>query len=271
MSLLHNLPYKEYKKALTLPVQECQRIARLADIQISFNNDKPGEQLVKALDRAGCSYERYAKLINSLDTIPTFYRPQAKVAIMIANERYTHLANLATPVCDCELLGSILSSLDFIVVIIKNSTSSQLKDALRNVFEMIPEDSYCFIFYAGHGCQLSNTQCMLGVDCPTEDIELQHCNLLISYSAQSSQSAYEVLQIECTTSMELENDVTYELKTSDLDRIVPGSSQYAHVLGERLAEIIGSDGSIYFAMVRRIKSIRRPSRAVARSIGRVEA
>lgn len=98
---------------------------------------------MKALDRAGYSYERYIKLTKSLDTIPTFYRPLAKVAIMIANERYLHLANLATPVCDCELLGRILSSLDFIVVTIKNSTSFQLKDVLRDIFEILPEDSYC--------------------------------------------------------------------------------------------------------------------------------
>lgn len=71
---------------------------------------------------------------------------------------------------------------------------------------------------------------------PTIEEYTIHKNLLISYSTQSSQSAYEVLQIECTTTMDLENDVTYELKTSDLDKIVPGSSQYAQVLGERLAE-----------------------------------
>lgn len=33
MSLLHNLPYKEYKEALNLSVQECTRIARLANLQ----------------------------------------------------------------------------------------------------------------------------------------------------------------------------------------------------------------------------------------------
>lgn len=73
---------------------------------------------------------------------------------------------------------------------------------------------------------------------PTIEEYSIHKNLLISYSAQSSQSAYEVLQIECTTTMELENDVTYELKTTDLDKIVPGSSQYAQVLGEMLGEMV---------------------------------
>lgn len=32
-----------------------------------------------------------------------------------------------------------------------------------------------FVFYAGHGCQICNTKCMLGVDCPTENIEMTHC------------------------------------------------------------------------------------------------
>lgn len=62
---------------------------------------------------------------------------------MIANERYTQLANLATPVCDCVLLSGILSNLGFVVVTLKNTSSMHLKNALRNIFELIPEDSYC--------------------------------------------------------------------------------------------------------------------------------
>lgn len=112
--------------------------------RIAFNNDKPGEQLVKSLDRSGCSYERYTQLLKSTeDIIPMLYQPQTKIAVMIANERYTYLADLATPVCDCKLLGDILRDLGFVVFTIMNSTSMELKNALRNVFEMIPEDSYC--------------------------------------------------------------------------------------------------------------------------------
>ena len=61
-----------------------------------------------------------------------------------------------------------------------------------------------------------------------------HNNLIIVYSTQSSQSAYEVLQIECSRT--IDNNVTYELKTGDMDRIVPGASQYISGFCRRLKD-----------------------------------
>lgn len=61
-----------------------------------------------------------------------------------------------------------------------------------------------------------------------------HKNLLIAYSSQSSQNAYEELQIECSTT--INNDQTYELKTGDTDRIVPRASQYVNSLCTRIDE-----------------------------------
>lgn len=61
-----------------------------------------------------------------------------------------------------------------------------------------------------------------------------HSNLLLAYSTQSSHAAYEVLQIECSTT--IDDNVTYELKTGDSARIVPGSSQYVNALCTRLGD-----------------------------------
>ncbi|XP_049881072.1 mucosa-associated lymphoid tissue lymphoma translocation protein 1 homolog isoform X2 [Pectinophora gossypiella] len=223
--LLQDLPYLEYKEAEALPLERCEIIARLANLK------------------------------------------------------------LATPSIDCATLGHCLKNLGFIVVTIKNSRSMDLMSMLEKTFELIPENSYGFIFYAGHGCEICNTKCMLGIDCPSENMKEEHCitenamlnavvkckpelcvlimdmccinldritnpeiytsilytqptnihrNLLIAYATQPSAAAYELVEIEC--SMTIDNDVTYEMKTGDTDRIVPNASQYVNALCNRLED-----------------------------------
>ncbi|XP_013147841.1 PREDICTED: uncharacterized protein LOC106110531 isoform X2 [Papilio polytes] len=241
---------------------------------------------MKSLDRCGYSVQQYRKLLTAAlntKTILIYYKPQSKVAILIGNNKYSQLTKLVTPTIDCDSLASNLKRLGFIVIILKNLTAAELKSYLSRIFELIPEDSYTFIFYAGHGCEICNTRCLLCVDCPIEDINIEHCvtenwmlrevakckpelcilildmcrnvldrfanpkiytamttveeytihrNLLISYSTQSSEVAYELLQIECSTTI----DYTYEVKTGDTDKIMPGASLYANALCTRLVE-----------------------------------
>ncbi|KAI8423648.1 hypothetical protein MSG28_012702 [Choristoneura fumiferana] len=290
MSLLQQIPFSEYKKVIgALTTEQCEVVAKLAHLDIHFDQAKiPGEELLKSLDRNGCTVQKYREFLNkalSTKLIRTYYRPETKVAILIANEKYHHLSKLVTPSIDCDLLASSFKHLGFIVVTIKNTTSNDLKEILAKVFDLIPENSYCFVFYAGHGCELCNTKCMLGIDCPAEDIQLSHCitenyvlreankckpdlsvlimdmcrlclnrganpqifsaisdveeysihkNSLIAYSTQSSQAAYEVLQIECSHT--IDNNVTYELKPGDTDKIVPRGSQYVNALCTRLED-----------------------------------
>ncbi|XP_021196856.3 uncharacterized protein LOC110381011 [Helicoverpa armigera] len=289
MSLLQNLSYREYQNALELSLHRCEIIANLANLKITFDRSKkPGETLIKSLDRFGVTairYKQYLIASQNVRTITTFYKPHSKVAILVANDKYTQLAKLCTPSIDCDSLATHLKNMGFIAIKIKNTSSKHLKIILKKIFNELEEDSYCFFFYAGHGCQLCNTKCMLGIDCPTENITLEHCvtenfvlnemarskpelgilimdmcrvcldrqsnpqiyatihtvedytvhkNLLITYSAQSSQAAYEVVQIECSTT--INNDETYELKTGDTDKLGPGSSQYVNALCTRLDE-----------------------------------
>lgn len=61
-----------------------------------------------------------------------------------------------------------------------------------------------------------------------------HSNLLIGYSTQSSKAAYEILQIECSTT--IDNNYSYKLKVGDTDKIVPAASQYVNSLCSRLTD-----------------------------------
>ncbi|CAH2986961.1 unnamed protein product [Chilo suppressalis] len=287
MSLLQNLSYEDYQQALTFSKEKCEIIAELANLKITLDDtNKPGEKLIKYLYRRGYSAAQYKQFLSNsqqVKTIVTYYKPQSKIAILIANSSYNDLSKLATPSVDCDSLAASLKNLGFIVLTLKNTLSSELQNILVKMVDVIPEDSYCFIFYAGHGCELCNTKCMLCIDCPTENIEMKHCvtenfvlkevarckpdlcifimdmcrmnldrcsnpkmfealaniedytihsNLLVVYSTQSS--AYEVLQIECSTTIDA--NVTYELKTGDTDKILPGSSQYVNALCTRLGD-----------------------------------
>ncbi|KAJ2944852.1 hypothetical protein O0L34_g1745 [Tuta absoluta] len=288
-SLLYNLTYPELKVAEALPLERCEIIARLANLRLQLNQSNcPGKLLIQTLDRRGFDveqYRQYLKAALSTKIVKTFYKPSLKIAVLIANERYQHLSRLATPSIDCDSLGNHLKDLGFIVVTIKNTRSTDLKEILEDIFTLIAENSYCFIFYAGHGCEICNTKCTLGVDCPESDITEDHCvtenfilnavakckpelcvlimdmcrinlerasnpqiyesilsvppatihrNLLISYSTQSSSSAYEIVEIEATHT--LDNNVTYEIQTGDTDRIIPNASQYVNALCTRLAD-----------------------------------
>ncbi|CAH2058130.1 unnamed protein product, partial [Iphiclides podalirius] len=265
----------------------CEVISTLADFKLKLNdNEKPGEILMKTLDRRGFTAQQFRQFLKiALNTKPilTYYKPQSKVAILIGNDKYKHLSKLITPSMDCDSLASNLKVLGFLIVTLKNLCITDLKRNLSRIFDLIPEDSYCFIFYAGHGCELCNTRCILSIDCPVEDITIDDCitenwllkevalckpdlcilildmcgnyldrninpqiyaalptieeynihrNLLVSYSTQSSAAAYELLQIECSTTI----DGTYEVRTGDTERIVPGSSLYVNALCTRLVE-----------------------------------
>ncbi|XP_013186701.1 uncharacterized protein LOC106131966 [Amyelois transitella] len=284
---LKAMPYAEYQSALKMKKELCEAIVELTNLRITFNDvQPPGETLMKMLYRQGCTVNQFRQLLSAADSKVNsviYYRPFAKIAILIANEKYQNLSKLATPSIDCHSLSANLKNLGFTIIMIKNTSSSLLRVILSKLFELIPPDCYCFIFYAGHGCELVHARFMLGTDCPVENITLKDCvtehyllqqvhkckpdicflimdmcrlnldrathpnlfssisyiepfmvpkNLLIAYSTQSSQAAYEVLQIECSTTI---ND-TYELETGDSGRIVPSGSQYVNALCTRLAD-----------------------------------
>ncbi|KAH9635288.1 hypothetical protein HF086_001944 [Spodoptera exigua] len=227
MSLLQNLSYREYQHALEFSLHRCEVIARLANMKITYTNTtKPGETLIKALDRAGISAPSYKKLVADsakVKTFTTYYKPKAKIAILVANDRYTHLSRLATPSIDCDSLAALLKKAGFIAIKIKNTTGVQLKLILAKIFDLVEEDSYC-----------KNVHPSIFSSINTVEQYTVHKNLLVAYSSQSSQNAYEELQIECSTT--INNDQTYELKTGDTDKIVPGASQYVNSLCTRIDE-----------------------------------
>ncbi|XP_023937292.1 mucosa-associated lymphoid tissue lymphoma translocation protein 1 [Bicyclus anynana] len=280
--LIKVLSPQEQKDASKFSEDVCKKIAAVAGVNIVFQGQRTaGEELLKNLDRRGHTYEQYISYLNLVNR-QAYYRPEAKVAILIANEKYEHLSKLVTPSIDCEALGNSIRELDFITVFISNTKSDMLKEILMKTFSLIPENSYCFIFYAGHGCELITTKCILSIDCPSENIEFDHCvtenwllrelakckpelcvlimdmcrvnldrqtnqeiyraiphieeytihsNLLISYSTQSANAAYECIWVEKSETI---GDTSYSVKSTDV--VCGGGSQYVNALWSRLCE-----------------------------------
>ncbi|XP_069355566.1 mucosa-associated lymphoid tissue lymphoma translocation protein 1-like isoform X1 [Maniola hyperantus] len=203
--LLQVLSIKEQKYASNLSIEVCERIAKLADLKIEFKGPKrPGEQLLKLLDRRGYTFEQYTNYMNLVNGL-TCYSPESKVAILIANDKYEHLSKLVTPSIDCESLGQILRKLGFITITVKNTKSGEFKDILIKTIGLIPENSYCVLFYAGHGCELINTKCILSTDCPTDNIELDHCvteNWLLRESAKCKPELCVLIMDMCRNNLD---------------------------------------------------------------------
>ncbi|CAH2234641.1 mucosa-associated lymphoid tissue lymphoma translocation protein 1-like [Pararge aegeria] len=207
--LLQDLSLKELKDASDFSKEVCEIIAELSGVKIIFEGAKsPGKQLLKCLDRAGRTYDQYTGYL-TLVKKESYYRPQSKVALLIANEKYEHLSTLVTPSIDCESLGKSLRELGFITVLVNNTKSGILKEILIKTLQLIPESSYCFLIYAGHGCELINTKCLLSTDCPSENIEFNHCvteNWLLRESAKCKPELCVLIMDMCRINLDRQSN-----------------------------------------------------------------
>lgn len=288
MSLLENLSYKESQAALSLTSDECDSVASLANLRdVKYKGQpKPGQKLLNDLNRRGFSANQYRQYIKTVlrSQRKYHYRPKTKIAILIGNNNYKNLSNLATPSTDCDMLANSLRSLGFIAITIKNVKTDILKRVLDKIFNCIPNDSYCFVFYAGHGFELCNIKYLLCTDSPNANLVSEECicenyvlscvakckpelcvfimdmcrlplnresnpklysvvptlpeykidnNLYIVHTTQSEMSAYEMVQIECSQTVD---NMSYVLKTGDSKFVVLGTSQYVAALCTHLED-----------------------------------
>lgn len=189
MSLLQNLPYKCYLKLCKeLSQEQCIQIAqeaKLSNLKIYKTIKNPQEQLLKDLDRYGLSVNSFNKIITKVfkESSPhqtgsinhqTALRPKCKIAILIGNSKYKHWTKLIMPPIDCDNLGESLKQLGFIVIKITEVNASQLQNCITDLVRIVPESSYWFIYFAGHGYELCGVEYAVGVDCPSNNIKNEH-------------------------------------------------------------------------------------------------
>ncbi len=78
-------------------------------------------------------------------------------ALLIANQNYTHVADLMTPFHDVEQLSALLiEKYGFAkerVIIVKDATQSEMRKELERIHKRVEESDSLLIYYAGHGVQ----------------------------------------------------------------------------------------------------------------------
>lgn len=66
----------------------------------------------------------------------------AKVALLIANQTYTNMSDLTTPVEDVRTLAEILRKHDFLVLALLNLSLVEMRNVIKEFCKIIPRHAY---------------------------------------------------------------------------------------------------------------------------------
>jgi len=89
-----------------------------------------------------------------------------KYALVIGNSNYANISKLKNPVNDANDVSAVLQRLGFTVDKILNGSLEQMEKGIHTLKNRlgVSEDSYGFIFYAGHGVQSNGENYLIPVD-----------------------------------------------------------------------------------------------------------
>ncbi|KAK9497998.1 hypothetical protein O3M35_003889 [Rhynocoris fuscipes] len=156
-------------------------------------------------------------------------RPTAKVALLIANEKYENITHLTTPVNDIILLSEKLTQLKFRVITLMNLTRSEMENTFNWFFQLTPPGSYVFICFVGHGFMASSSRFMMPIDCPgNETFKMENCicDEFLVMKAKNAKLKFIVLML-------------------DMCLKVPKSEENPHISNERAPDFIYGNGDCH--------------------------
>jgi Caspase domain len=96
---------------------------------------------------------------------------EAKNALLIANGRYNHFADIGNPVREARGLSSALRSIGFEVVLVENADRELMLDAIYDFEQQIERDGgVAFFHFGGHGLQVNGENYLVpsSADIPDE-------------------------------------------------------------------------------------------------------
>ena len=104
-------------------------------------------------------------IIYILSTFFSFSQDEKRLALVIGNSEYTYLPKLPNPVNDADLIAEKLDSLNFDVILAKNLlTARDMKKKIAEFGNKRKEYDVGYIFYAGHGVEVSGNNYLLPTD-----------------------------------------------------------------------------------------------------------
>lgn len=125
----------------------------------------------------------------------------SKFALVIGNQDYVgHERSLNNTVRDADLMAQSLSRLGFSVTRVTNLTRSQMLGDVKAFASKLPEGATAFVYYAGHGMQVSGNNYLIPVDMvPTSEqtlaIKAYPLKLLLE-QLSASRSAVNVVVLD---------------------------------------------------------------------------
>ena len=104
----------------------------------------------------------------------TAARAEHRVALIIGNDKYEHLAQLQRAVADATAYADVLKAKGFDQVILKTDLSrSNMDEAIANFIDQIQPGDTAVFAYSGHGWSDGTQNYIVGTDAPaagTQDL-----------------------------------------------------------------------------------------------------
>lgn len=89
---------------------------------------------------------------------------EKRIALVIGNSDYTHVAKLRNPKNDAEDMAQLLRDLDFTVLEHTNLPLTEMTNAIRQFNRQVTDADIAIVYYSGHGMQVDNINYLIPVD-----------------------------------------------------------------------------------------------------------
>ena len=160
-----------------------------------------------------------------------------RVALVIGNDEYEHIASLKNAVGDAEALTETLKELRFEVTLRKNLEEQEIKRAVRNFAEGLGGGDLAWFYFAGHGVQVRGKNYLLPVDFePTSPQAVEdHALSADSVRKQFEENAsLRVLVLDACR-----NTPVFPTKGRNIQPVAPGLAEMTAATGTLIAYSTG--------------------------------
>jgi hypothetical protein len=94
-----------------------------------------------------------------------------RLALVIGDSSYVNLPKLANPARDASAIADLLRKMGFSVKLVKDATESDLRREVRKFANDSEKADIAFVYYAGHGAQVSGENYILPIDISIPETE----------------------------------------------------------------------------------------------------
>lgn len=98
--------------------------------------------------------------------VPCTQASAKRVALVVGNDNYANVTNLAKAVNDANAMGETLEGLGYTVLRARNATRREMNTQIANFTGQLEKGDEALFFFAGHGVEIAGRNYLLPVDIP---------------------------------------------------------------------------------------------------------